>query len=71
MRIKLTLILPRTQIQFCLMMVNNLLGLNPSCNVSRPFLAMYIPNILILTYLFYDFYNKAYSKSKSANKVKQ
>ncbi|XP_055611988.1 elongation of very long chain fatty acids protein 7-like [Uranotaenia lowii] len=53
-------------IQFGLLTVNNFAGLQPGCNTSKPFLAMYIPNIFVLIYLFRDFYRKSYEKKRSA-----
>lgn len=53
------------QIQFALLTANNVLGLQPGCNTCKPFLAMYIPNVFILMYLFSDFYKKSYDKKQS------
>lgn len=52
-------------VQFALLTANNVFGLQPGCNTCKPFLAMYIPNVLILIYLFNDFYKKSYEKKQS------
>lgn len=57
-------------IQFALLTANNLFGLQPGCNTCKPFLAMYIPNVFILIYLFSQFYKKSYDKKRSTAEVK-
>ncbi|XP_039437217.1 elongation of very long chain fatty acids protein AAEL008004-like [Culex pipiens pallens] len=57
-------------IQFALLTTNNLFGLQPGCNTCKPFLAMYIPNVFILIYLFSQFYKKSYDKKRSTAEVK-
>lgn len=57
-------------IQFALLTMNNLFGLQPGCNTCKPFLAMYIPNIFILIHLFRDFYKQSYDKKKLTTEMK-
>ncbi|XP_058833223.1 elongation of very long chain fatty acids protein 7-like [Topomyia yanbarensis] len=55
-------------IQFGLLTMNNFFGLQPGCNTCKPFLAMYIPNIFILIYLFSSFYKKTYDTKRTAER---
>nr|CAI5864090.1 unnamed protein product [Callosobruchus analis] len=51
-------------IQFTLMLVHSTTAFQPGCKVPKPFFALYLPNVILLYKMFYDFYKKSY-KSKS------
>lgn len=53
--------------QFCILIVNSLFYLTPDCNVPNVYGWVFIPNVFIVFYMFYDFYRKSYTKKKSAD----
>jgi hypothetical protein len=50
------------QVQFTLILVNCFRAYYTDCGVPNLFLAFFIPNILIIFYQFYQFYEKTYKK---------
>ncbi|XP_060527570.1 elongation of very long chain fatty acids protein AAEL008004-like [Cylas formicarius] len=57
-------------VQFCILILHSLLALLPSCNVPKSFLLLYLPNIVLLFKMFYDFYHQSYTKNH-IQKIKQ
>jgi len=55
-------------IQFCFILSQCLLGLAQNCDVPRILVAIYIPNVAFIFYMFYDFFRTAYAKK--ADKLK-
>ncbi|CAH1981320.1 unnamed protein product [Acanthoscelides obtectus] len=55
-------------IQFSLLIIHALTSLTPNCKVPRALMLIYVPNIVLIFKMFYDFYQKSYNK-KSQNKV--
>lgn len=53
-------------IQFLLLITNGLIASNPSCNSAKWFLAFYMPNIVLLLFMFVKFYSKNYTEKKRA-----
>ncbi|KAJ8964467.1 hypothetical protein NQ317_006983 [Molorchus minor] len=56
---KLTLL---QMIQFVIMIVHSFSVFLPTCPVSKKFLLFFVPNIVILFKMFFDFYRKAYNE---------
>lgn len=54
-------------IQFCILVGHSLQSLAPSCHVPKSLLLIYLPNVLLIFYMFYEFYKNNYF-SKSTNK---
>lgn len=50
------------QIQFTIILIQCALSLAKGCDVPKLLLAIYVPNVLLVFYMFYDFFNKAYKK---------
>lgn len=50
------------QTQFCFLIVNSLFYLAPDCKVPNIYGWVFIPNVFIVFYMFYDFYRKSYTK---------
>lgn len=48
------------QIQFTIMILHSLIALQPSCDVPKHVLMIYLPNVILIYKMFYDFYQKAY-----------
>lgn len=53
------------QIQFTLILMQCTLSLYNQCGVPKLLLAVYIPNVAIIFYMFYDFFKSAYNKNKT------
>lgn len=49
-------------IQFCILIAQSLLVLNPNCKVQKQILLFYLPNVLLIFRMFYNFYRKNYIK---------
>lgn len=49
-------------VQFIVMIVVLLQFMNPNCEAPRGIIPIFIVNLLIFLYLFYDFYEKSYTK---------
>uniref|UniRef100_A0A336LKC7 Elongation of very long chain fatty acids protein n=1 Tax=Culicoides sonorensis TaxID=179676 RepID=A0A336LKC7_CULSO len=52
--------------QFVLMFGHVVTALKPSCHVNKTLFYSFLPNVVIIFYLFYDFYKKAYNNKKAA-----
>ena len=39
-------------------------GLAKDCEVPKALIFIYIPNIVVIFYMFYDFFKKAYNKKQ-------
>lgn len=50
------------QIQFSIILFQCCLGIARDCDVPRVLIAIYAPNVLLIFYMFYDFFNKAYKR---------
>nr|CAH7761848.1 unnamed protein product [Callosobruchus chinensis] len=55
-------------VQFTLLIIHALTSLTPNCQVPRTLLMIYIPNVVVIFKMFYDFYQKSYS-TKQQDKV--
>ncbi|XP_030761062.1 elongation of very long chain fatty acids protein AAEL008004-like [Sitophilus oryzae] len=52
-------------VQFTILIIHIMVGLQPSCPTPKLFLMMYLPNVILIFKMFYDFYKKSYTiKSK-------
>ncbi|CAG9829107.1 unnamed protein product [Diabrotica balteata] len=51
-------------IQFTLLIIHSLTALPSDCKVPRQFLLIYIPNVIVIFKMFYDFYTASYTPSK-------
>lgn len=52
------------QVQLCIIVVHTLQALRPSCQAAPKILVYsYIPNILLVIYLFYNFYRVNYKSA--------
>lgn len=46
-------------------------ALKPSCHVNKTLFYSFLPNVVIIFYLFYDFYKKAYKNKQAAAELKK
>lgn len=53
------------QVQFWLIIVQCSLGLYNDCDMPRQLVYVYIPNVLFIFYMFYKFFNRAYTHKQS------
>ncbi|KAJ3666123.1 hypothetical protein Zmor_001578 [Zophobas morio] len=51
-------------IQFCVLIVHSLQSLHPECHVPKQLLAIYLPDVIVVFYMFWEFYQKNYSEQK-------
>lgn len=51
-------------IQFCILIMHSSIALRPDCPVPRFLAYMFIPNVVLIFYMFYDFFKKSYSRAK-------
>ncbi|XP_050431732.1 elongation of very long chain fatty acids protein-like [Adelges cooleyi] len=64
-------------VQFCFLIVNSLFFLAPECSVPNIYGLVFIPNVFIVFYMFYNFYKKSYSerpidyRNGNSNKYKE
>lgn len=58
------------QIQFTIILIQCALSLARGCEVPKLLLAIYVPNVLFIFYMFYDFFKKAYKKKGDLSKSK-
>ncbi|XP_055298943.1 elongation of very long chain fatty acids protein 4-like [Sitodiplosis mosellana] len=49
-------------IQFTIILIQCALSLAKGCDVPKLLLAIYVPNVLLVFYMFYNFFNTAYKK---------
>ncbi|RZF36661.1 hypothetical protein LSTR_LSTR012747 [Laodelphax striatellus] len=49
-------------VQFVIVVAHQMQALSPKCQVPKGLLLLFIPNVLLVFALFYDFYRKAYKK---------
>ncbi|CAH0551350.1 unnamed protein product [Brassicogethes aeneus] len=56
-------------IQFCFLLAHSLQALEPSCQVAKNFLILYLPNVILIFYMFWDFYKTNYLKGKSKKSI--
>nr|CAH7715198.1 unnamed protein product [Callosobruchus chinensis] len=54
-------------VQFTLLIIHALTSLTPNCQVPRTLLMIYIPNVVVIFKMFYDFYQKSYSTKQQGN----
>lgn len=58
-------------VQFCIIIAHAAQVWLPSCNVPTALAYVYIPNVFLIFYLFYDFYTTNFKKgAKATNKAK-
>lgn len=50
------------QVQFTIILIQCALTLARGCEVPKLLMGIYVPNILLIFYMFYEFFNKAYKK---------
>nr|CAD7195083.1 unnamed protein product [Timema douglasi] len=65
----LTLMGPRMQrrinkVQFVIVLLYSMQMFNPDCKIPTIIPYVFVPNVLLVFYLFYDFYQKAYKSKK-------
>ncbi|XP_056630032.1 elongation of very long chain fatty acids protein AAEL008004-like [Diorhabda sublineata] len=53
-------------IQFTLLIIHSLSAFHPECDIPKYFMLLYLPNLVLIFKMFYDFYKDSY-KSKSAS----
>ncbi|CAH1114532.1 unnamed protein product, partial [Psylliodes chrysocephalus] len=58
-------------IQFTLLIIHSLSALQPDCEVPKQFLLIYVPNVIVIFKMFYDFYQSSYTKSTKSKKNEQ
>lgn len=58
------------KIQFTIILIQCALSLARGCEVPKLLLAIYVPNVLFIFYMFYDFFKKAYKKKGDLSKSK-
>ena len=46
--------------QFCIVMVHAMQFVKPDCHVPKPLGLIFIPNVALVYYMFFNFYKKAY-----------
>ncbi|KAJ8942638.1 hypothetical protein NQ318_013351 [Aromia moschata] len=56
-------------VQFTLMIIHSLTALPSSCGVPKQFLLIWIPNVILIYKMFYDFYNKSYTAKNNKKKL--
>ncbi|RZC35801.1 ELO domain containing protein, partial [Asbolus verrucosus] len=49
-------------IQFCVIIAHPMQALHPDCHVQKQLLLIYVPNVLLVFYMFWKFYKKSYMK---------
>ncbi|CAG9765607.1 unnamed protein product [Ceutorhynchus assimilis] len=57
-------------VQFTLLIIHSMAVFSPNCAGPRPFILLYLPNVVIIYKMFYDFYKASYHAKKTAQKVK-
>lgn len=58
------------QIQFTLILIQCTLALINNCDVPKVLMAIYVPNVLFIFYMFYNFFKSAYGKRQTNKKLK-
>ncbi|CAG9858971.1 unnamed protein product [Phyllotreta striolata] len=58
-------------IQFTLLIIHAMTAIPSSCAVPKQFLMIYVPNVIVIFKMFYDFYNASYTKSAKMPKMAQ
>jgi elongation of very long chain fatty acids protein 7 len=51
-------------VQFCIILAHALQSLHPDCHVPKQFLLIYVPNVLLVFYMFWQFYQQNYDDKK-------
>ncbi|EFA05977.1 very long chain fatty acid elongase AAEL008004 [Tribolium castaneum] len=54
-------------VQFCVIIAHSLQSLHPECVVPKQLLLIYVPNVLLVFYMFWQFYQESYTP-KQKNK---
>lgn len=49
-------------IQFTILIIHSFTALKPGCQVPKQMLLIYVPNVLLVYKMFYDFYQNSYKK---------
>lgn len=57
------------QIQFTIILIQCALSLARGCDVPHLLLFIYVPNVVLIFYMFYDFFKKAYNKKSDKLKA--
>uniref|UniRef100_A0A6M2DUS2 Elongation of very long chain fatty acids protein n=1 Tax=Xenopsylla cheopis TaxID=163159 RepID=A0A6M2DUS2_XENCH len=52
-------------IQFCIILIHSSQALKEDCKISKFLVFLFMPNVVIIFYMFYDFYQKAYTPKKN------
>lgn len=55
-------------VQFCIIIAHAMQALHPSCIVPKQLAYVYIPNVFLIFYLFYDFYQANYKQAPNVTK---
>ncbi|XP_031617091.1 elongation of very long chain fatty acids protein 4-like [Contarinia nasturtii] len=55
-------------IQFTIILIQCALALVRGCEVPKLLMAIYVPNVVLIFYMFYGFFNKAYTKKSYSTK---
>ncbi|KAJ3666122.1 hypothetical protein Zmor_001577 [Zophobas morio] len=51
-------------VQFMVMIVHSMQSLHPECHIPKPMLLIYLPNVFVVFYMFWEFYQKNYIDRK-------
>lgn len=57
------------QIQFTIILIQCALSLAQGCEIPKLLFAIYVPNVLLIFFMFYDFFKKAYKQKGDLPKV--
>lgn len=57
------------QIQFTIILIQCALSLAQGCDIPKLLFAIYVPNVLLIFFMFYDFFKKAYKQKADLPKV--
>lgn len=55
-------------IQFCFILSQCVMGLAQNCDIPKVLIAIYVPNVTLIFYMFYDFFKTAYTKKSDKSK---
>jgi len=55
-------------VQFTLLIIQALMTLQPNCDVPHSILFLYVPNVVLIYKMFYDFYKANYTQKKETKK---
>lgn len=66
MKPKLTML---QMIQFCILIMHSSIALRPDCPVPRFLVYMFIPNVGVIFYMFYDFFKRSYRRARKTKLI--